>query len=39
MEELVAAVPELVVINFWGHVVKAVKHIPKTSSKSTQTEW
>jgi hypothetical protein len=39
MEELVAAVPELVVINSWGHVVKAVKNKPTTSSKSTQTEW
>jgi hypothetical protein len=38
LEELVAAVPELVVINYYGDTVEAVKSKPTNSSNSKDTD-
>jgi hypothetical protein len=41
LEELVAAVPDLVVTNYYGDIVEAVKNKPTNSSDSTDAdaEW
>jgi hypothetical protein len=41
LEELVAAVPDLVVVNYYGDIVEAVKNRPTNSSNSRDagTEW
>jgi hypothetical protein len=38
LEELVAAVPELVVTNYYGNIVEAVKNKPTKSSNSEDTD-